>query len=269
MPDNEYLMESDEEAFRLDIKTVAEDVERQALWAGIKPGMRVADISCGSGKTTAALHGLVQPEGTTVGIDRSEKRIAFAQSNYGTEGIEFQCRDVRNPLEDLGSFDFVWIRFFLEYYRSSCFKIVQKISKIVKPGGILCLIDLDHNSLNHYSLSDRLEQTIFHLARISQEKADFDPYAGRKLYSHLSRLDFTDIKVDVAAHHLIYGPLSERDAFNWSQKLEVAASKLEYAYDAYAGGFDEFKEEFRQFLMDPRRFTYTPIICCRGKRPRD
>ena len=48
-------MEDAEEAVRLDIKTDAIVVEKQALWAGIKPGMRVADIGCGSGKTNSIL----------------------------------------------------------------------------------------------------------------------------------------------------------------------------------------------------------------------
>ena len=35
--DDGYLMEGDEEALRLDIKTDFALVEEQALWAGIKP----------------------------------------------------------------------------------------------------------------------------------------------------------------------------------------------------------------------------------------
>ncbi len=45
-------MERDEETFRLDMKTDAKIIENQALWAGIKPGMRVADLGFGSGKTS-------------------------------------------------------------------------------------------------------------------------------------------------------------------------------------------------------------------------
>jgi SAM-dependent methyltransferase len=265
--DDEYLMENDEEALRLDLKTVTADVERQALWAGVQSGMRVADISCGSGKTTSVLHGLVQPGGTAVGIDRSERRIMFAQSHYGRDGIEFRCKDIRESLDDLGAFDFVWVRFFLEYYRSISYELVRNIATIVKPGGILCLIDLDHNSLNHYGLSDQLEQTLYDIARISAEKADFDPYAGRKLYSHLYRLGFTDIQAHVEAHHLIYGTLNERDAFNWAKKVEVSAANLGYSFDTYPGGFEEYQAEFKRFFNDPGRFTYTPLICCRGRRP--
>ena len=43
-----YLMESDHEALRLDVKTDAKAVEKQALWAGIKPGKRVAEQGRGA-----------------------------------------------------------------------------------------------------------------------------------------------------------------------------------------------------------------------------
>ena len=50
--DPKYLMEDDQESVRLDRKTDPATVEKQALWAGLKPGMRVADLGCGAGKTT-------------------------------------------------------------------------------------------------------------------------------------------------------------------------------------------------------------------------
>ena len=64
-----YLMEDDQEAVRLDRKTDGATVEKQALWAGIEPGMRVADLGCGAGKTTFHLNKLVQPGGRACGID--------------------------------------------------------------------------------------------------------------------------------------------------------------------------------------------------------
>ncbi len=147
MEDVGYLMESEEESIRLEAKTDPAVVEQQALWAQIRPGMRVADLGCGCGKTTYLLYGLVQPGGTAVGIDVSEKRFEYAQDNYAREGIEFIRGDIWHPLDELGSFDFVWVRFVLEYFRSNGFEIVVNASRILKPGGTLCLIDLDHNCL--------------------------------------------------------------------------------------------------------------------------
>jgi len=264
---NEYLMESDEEAYRLDLKTVDSVVEKQALWAGIKPGMRVADIGCGSGKTTAILHKLVQPGGVVVGVDASEKRIAYAKKNYSNEGIEFKRKNILESLEDLGTFDFVWIRFLLEYYRVNSFDIVKNISNIVKPGGILCLIDLDYNCLSHYGLSPKLEGALFVAMKVLEEKANFDPYMGRKLYSFLYDIGYQDIDISVAAHHLIFGELKETDAFNWMKKIEVVARKVDFQFEEYERRNDEFLKEFKRFFTDPRRFTYTPVISCKGNKP--
>src|SRR5210317_1193829 len=111
--EHRYLMESDEESVRLDRKTATDAVEKQALWAGIEPGMRIADLGCGAGKTTFVLNKLVGPAGSAVGIDMSPQRLDYAESHYSHAGIEYVCKDIREPLNDLGMFDFVWVRFVL------------------------------------------------------------------------------------------------------------------------------------------------------------
>ena len=220
--DQKYLMESDEEYLRLDMKTNEQAVEKQAGWAGIQAGMRVADLGCGSGKTSAVLRRLVQPGGSVIGIDFAENRIRLAEEHYAGDGLQFQCRDIRQPLDDLGSFDFIWVRFVLEYYLAEGFAIVKNIEKMLRPGGILCLVDLDHNCLSHYGLSDRLNRTLQALLLELQNKANFDPYAGRKLYSFLYDLNYLDIRVEVAGHHVIYGDLKEADSFIRSPEGDIA-----------------------------------------------
>ena len=92
---------------------------------------------------------------------------------------------------------------------------------------------------------------------------------GRKLYSFLYDMGFQDIGVSVAAHHLIYGTLRETDAFNWLKKIEVAPKLIDFIFEEYEGGYEEFREEFDRFFSSPRRFTYTPVIACRGRKPAD
>lgn len=262
-----YIMEHQDEALRLDMKTGCEALARQAAWAGIRPGMRVADVGCGSGKTTSFLHALVQPGGEAVGIDASETRIRHAREQYGGRGISFIQRDFYHPLEGLGSFDFIWVRFVLEYHRAKSADIVANLTSILNPGGILCLIDLDYNCLNHFGLSPRLEGAIRGVMGELEQRHDFDPHIGRKLYAFLFDLGFSDIAVHLEPHHLIYGPQTDTDDYNWTKKVEVAARNSGYPFAEYGGGFEEFLEEFRVFFADPRRFTYTPLIACRGCRP--
>ena len=76
-------MESIEEIIRLEVKTDPEVVRKQALWCGMKPGLGVLDVGCGSGKATSILHEMIQPGGSVLGIDYSEERTTYARERYG------------------------------------------------------------------------------------------------------------------------------------------------------------------------------------------
>jgi len=268
MEQKNYLMESDDEALRLDRKTDRLAVLRQACWVGIEPGMRVGDLGCGSGKTTSVLQELVQPGGQAVGVDISDKRIEFATRQYCGTGAQFVRADIRDPNPALGSFDALWMRFVLEYYRAESADIVRTVAAMLKPGGRLCLLDLDNNSLCHYEMPPRLERTMHEIMGTLSTRANFDPFAGRRLYAHLYDLGFREIAVTIEGHHLIYGALHEDDAFNWMKKVEVAPQRIGYPFPEYPGGYEEFREEFDRFFEDPRRFTYSPLVIAVGRKPR-
>jgi len=267
MGKGEYLMEGPQEAVRLDVKTDGALVERQALWGGIRPGMRVADLGCGSGKTTFHLNRLAQPDGRTVGLDIAAQRIDYARSHYSAREIEFLVRDIRHPMTELGAFDFIWIRFVLEYYRRQSFAIVKNAAANLAPGGILCLIDLDCNCLRYHGLPQRLDRAIRSIMSSIESTFDFDPYVGVKLYSFLYDLGFEDIRVDVTPHNLIYRHANEAEIFNWTKKAEIAGRHAGFDFSEFAGGFDEFLREVQPSFADPRVFTYTPLVICAGKKP--
>lgn len=261
-------MESSEEVVRLDRKTDEKSAAALAQWAGLVPGMDVADVGCGSGKTTSQLFGLTSREGgRALGFDIAPQRVEFAKKHYLEEGCEFLQRDARDDLSDLGQFDFVWVRFVLEYYLEGAFEIARNVSSLVKPGGLLCLADLDHNCLSHHGISERLEKTLHEIMETLRVKANFDPFAGRRLYSHMSRIGFENIRVDVRGHHVIYGELKGQDQFNWRKKVEIAPVRAGYDFPHYPGGHEEFLAEFDAFFESPERFTYSPLICCVGRKP--
>jgi ubiquinone/menaquinone biosynthesis C-methylase UbiE len=262
-----YLMESEDEALRLDVKTDVEEVREQALWAGLKPGMNVADLGCGPGKTTYCLNQLAQPGGKTIGMDISEQRIKYAKTHYGDESIEYVLGDIQKPLDHLGSFDFIWVRFVLEYYLSNSFEIVKNITNSLKTGGLMCLIDLDYNCLRHFGLPARLEKAIISIMGNLAKNFNFDPYAGVKLYSFLFDLGYRDIEVHVSGHNIKTGYLKENKMFNWAKKAEIASQRSGYRFEDYPGGFQEFYEEFRTSFESARVFHYTPLIICRGRKP--
>jgi SAM-dependent methyltransferase len=247
----DYLMENPEENLRLERKTKEESVRAQAQWCGIKPGMRILDAGCGPGKTTSLLRRLIHPGGSILGVDYSEKRI----------------HDLRHPMEHMGLFDLIWTRFVLEYNRAESFEIVRNLSLSLKPRGFLCLIDLDYNCLTHYQLPTKMEDMIVRLTKALELEHNFDPYMGRKLYAYLYDLGYEEVEVDVKAHHLFYRKVGENDIFNWVKKVEVTTAREKKLFSAYPGGHEGFLKDFKRFFTDPRRFTYTPVIICKGRKP--
>src|SRR5262249_44720056 len=59
---------------------------RLLLEAGLRPGMRVAELGCGVGMVTALLADLVGPTGSVVGVDSSGAQLAQARERLNTEG---------------------------------------------------------------------------------------------------------------------------------------------------------------------------------------
>lgn len=262
-----YFMECPEETSRLDSKTDTATVLSQARWAGLHPGMSVIDVGCGPGKTSAALNEAVRPGGRVVGIDGSPERLGHARRQYETDGLSFYQHNALEDLSELGEFDFVWCRFFLEYHREGADRLYANLDRLVRPGGILCLIDLDYNCMTHFGLPKRLETAIHGIIDCLGRNSNFDPFAGRRIYTRMFDMGYTELDVQVSAHHLIFGALEEGNRRNWEQKLKAVARQTTSAFSDYPGGYDEFADEFLQFFEGPRRFTYTPMIHCRGRKP--
>src|SRR5262249_30683450 len=60
---------------------------RVLLEAGLRPGMRAADLGCGVGMVTALLAELVGPEGHVVGIDSSGAQLVQARERLNAGGM--------------------------------------------------------------------------------------------------------------------------------------------------------------------------------------
>lgn len=270
-----YLMENSDEDLRLEIKTDMEVVKRQAEGAGIKPGMRVLDVGCGIGKTTAALAELVGPGGSVTGLDFSRERLEVAEEKYARPNVKFKAHNLKEPLRWHEEFDAIWMRFIVEYFRTDALEVIDNVTQRLRPGGLLVMADSDQNSMIHYGHSDRIQKTLTDIMTRLARDFNFDPYAGGHLPGYLYDLGYQDILVSVEPHHLIYGEITPKDDYNWLRKLELTAQKSGCQFDAYADEFitqtdryEAFREEFKVFFSSPRRFTYTPLVIASGRKPK-
>jgi SAM-dependent methyltransferase len=117
---------------------------RLLVGAGLRPGMRVADVGCGVGMVTTLLAKLVGPEGQVVGIDFSGAQLAQARQRLASVGanasfVEASATDTGLPP---GSFDLVYCRFLL-LHLAEPERALGEMRSLLKPDGILVCEDVD------------------------------------------------------------------------------------------------------------------------------
>ena len=117
---------------------------RVLLEAGLRPGMRVADLGCGVGMVTALLADLVGPTGSVVGIDSSAAQLAQARERLNTDGAHIRFVEASATATGLprGSFDLVSCRFLLIHLPEPE-RALREMFALLKPNGILVCEDGD------------------------------------------------------------------------------------------------------------------------------
>jgi SAM-dependent methyltransferase len=120
---------------------------RVLLAAGIRRGMRVADLGCGVGTVTAWLAELVGSGGHVVGVDASAAQLAQAreQVNDGGTNVRFVEASATDTGLPHGSFDLVYCRFLLLHLPEPE-RALREMWSLLRPGGILVCEDGDLTS---------------------------------------------------------------------------------------------------------------------------
>jgi ubiquinone/menaquinone biosynthesis C-methylase UbiE len=149
--DNYVLPTGVKDASRLDlIHLVYSAVSYRGVQAaGIGPGMRVADIGCGTGTMTRWLAAQVGDLGVVSGIDIAPAQIDVAQSVTMSEGaapIAYKVGSAYHPELEHGSYDLVFCRLVL-CHLTDPYKAVSAMAQLLKPGGRLILVDMDLRSV--------------------------------------------------------------------------------------------------------------------------
>jgi SAM-dependent methyltransferase len=120
---------------------------RVLLEAGLRRGMRVADLGCGVGMGTALLAELVGPEGYVFGIDASAAQLAQARQRLppGGTNIRFVEASAAATGLPLALFDLVYCRFLLLHLPESE-RALREMWALLKPDGVLVCEDVDVTS---------------------------------------------------------------------------------------------------------------------------
>jgi ubiquinone/menaquinone biosynthesis C-methylase UbiE len=118
---------------------------RVLLQAGLKEGMRVADIGCGVGMVTRMLAEMVGPSGSVVGIDMSAPQLEQARqitAQDGLKNVTFVEASACATGLPKGTFDLVYCRFLLLHLTDPA-DCLREMGELLKPGEIILVEDGD------------------------------------------------------------------------------------------------------------------------------
>lgn len=116
--------------------------------AGLKPGMRVADVGCGVGQVTVDLAEQVGPKGHVIGVDVSRAQLAQADRlahQLQLTNVSWVEASALSTRLASGSFDLVYCRYLLLHLVEPEAALAE-MHRLLRPGGILVCEDGDLTS---------------------------------------------------------------------------------------------------------------------------
>lgn len=149
--------------------------------AGIRSGMRVLDIGCGTGDVSCLAARLVGRGGSVVGVDRSPEAVQAAQRRAEAAGLpaEFRVLDLAawRP-ED--SFDALVGRFVLMYFPDPA-AVLRRLAGAVRPGGTIAFLEMSMDRAGSVPPVDGV-QAVVRLLQHTFRRAGVDTDFGPRLW---------------------------------------------------------------------------------------
>ncbi len=261
MKAKEYMLAvGDEGVSRLDLLNEITGAYTQEFLKsiGLKSGMAILDVGCGTGNTAIWLAQQVGEAGKVVGVDISSDQLKVAEERaktLGLKNIEFISLSIYE-LEKLGrQFDLVFSRFLLMHLAQPEQALIQ-MHQCVKSGGVLACDDHDLGAIESIPPSEslhNLKELIYKVA--GKDGLDFD--IGKKLYEFFRKLNLSDIRMRVVQptlmtpRHKMLFPL-----FFVEVRENFLASHLisEQEYDALVEDITAISRDEGAYILAARNF---------------
>lgn len=174
------------------------DLEKEKwLQAGLKSNMKALDLGCGAGFTSCEIAKITYP-GTVIGVDFSEAMLQKAMEVKKSKGIinlNFERGNAYQLNFSDNYFDFIYARFLFQHLTNPI-AAINNIYRVLKPGGIFCVFDIDDDWFTIYPKPESLTEFAKKIAAIQQAQGG-DAYVGRKLWSYFNKAGFVKIQTQV------------------------------------------------------------------------
>ncbi|MBY0463062.1 MAG: class I SAM-dependent methyltransferase [Alphaproteobacteria bacterium] len=206
--DSSYILEvgeKGEENLNLQHKMLESNSIEQLNKAGLREGIVVWDIGCGSGEMTEYIASVVGSTGHVYAVDASEEQIKVTKKRITSADY----RNVSFIVDDISSFenksfeeaDIVYSRFLLMHVKGPE-NVLNRMLALLKPSGVLVCQETAMDSVNNSSGNVFIDR-YFQLLIAYGSQNGFDYNIGRKLQTlcstvaSFSKIDYYVTKLDL------------------------------------------------------------------------
>jgi SAM-dependent methyltransferase len=226
----------------------------------VGPGSRVLDVGCGPGFLLADLRTRVGEHGTVVGLDESPRWVSHVERRIEHEGwSNVHAHRERVPLSgDVGGpFDLVlmrWVLSFLPDRRA----VLASLARTLAPGGVLAVIDYNHEGLSLFPASPGFEAMVRAL-RARYEQTGGDVFVMGTVPTLLRSVGLEPLGLEPRV--LAGGPGT--DVFRWADAFFPHHTTALVAEGlATAEEHEAFLREWAEHRANPDALFYSPIVVC-------
>jgi SAM-dependent methyltransferase len=227
-------------------RTLAASSESFLKRTGLRPGVRVLDVGCGSGELTGWMAQVVAPA-EAVGVDLDLTVLAIARERWGDEAPapRFVMADATEVPTALGRFDVVYARFLLSH-QTDPLATLRHLRQLCRPGGVVAVEDVDIPAAYCEPRSEAFERTTDLYCRAAVARGA-DPRIGPRLAAIFQEAGFADIQAGAVQ------PSFREGEGKWLAEITLRAIRSAILDSGLA---DE--EEYAEVLGELRRVTEDP-----------
>jgi SAM-dependent methyltransferase len=236
-------------------RTLAASSESFLKRTGLRPGVRVLDVGCGSGELTRWMAEVVGPA-DVVGVDVDLTVLSLARERWSEHPAapRFILADAAAVPPALGRFDLVYARFLLSH-QTDPLLVLRQLRELGRPGGVVAVEDVDIPAMFCEPRSAAFDRATELYCQAAAARGAH-PRLGPHLAGLFDEAGFEGVEADTIHPAFREGEGKRMAELTFRSIREaVLASGLSEQDD-----FDDILDELRRLIDDPATLMGLPRI---------